>query len=161
MIALPLRYPWIWALSICILAAVLEGLLSGTQVKQRFSQLRLPRPGLPLWAWSIIGIAYYLLFFALLTWLLGSFPTPGWSPVALGLVALLLAANATWNWVFFRKRDLGLSLALFVPYVLAALALGLVLFRLHSPLFAWYLFYILYLSYATWWGHGVWRLNRS
>ena len=125
------------------------------------AELRLPRYALPLWIWSIVGLAYYILFFLVLTSLLGSLPTPGWTPAALGLAGILLAANATWNWVFFRKKDLRLSLTLFVPYVLAAIALGLVLVRLENPLSLWYLLYLAYLVYATWWGFQVWRLNRS
>jgi tryptophan-rich sensory protein len=83
-----------------------------------------------------------------------------WTPTAIALVAVLLAANAAWNWVFFRKRDLWLSFIFFVPYILVALTLALALFRARSPLFSWYLLYIGYLVYATWWGYGVWRLNR-
>lgn len=158
---LPLQHPWAWALAACIIAAALEGVLSGTRVKLRFAELRLPQPVLPLWAWSFIGVAYYVLFFLVLNSLLGSPPTPVWSPAALALAAVLLGANAAWNWVFFRKKDLWLSLVLFVPYVLAALALALVLYRLRSPLYAWYLLYIGYLAYATWWGISVWRLNLS
>ena len=124
--------------------------MSGTRVKLRFAELRLPQPALPLWAWSIIGVAYYILFFFILTFLFGSPPTPIWTPTGLTLAVALLGANAIWNWVFFRKRDLWLSYAFFVPYDLLAVALALVLFRLHSPLLAWYLLYVGYLAYATW-----------
>ena len=123
------------------------------------AELRLPRHALPLWAWSIVGLAYYVLFFLVLTSLLSSLPTPVWTAAALGLAGVLLVANAAWNWVFFRRKDLRLSLILFVPYVLAAIALGLVLLRLESPLSGWYLLYPAYLVYATWWGFQVWRLN--
>lgn len=157
---LPLDHPWAWALATCIVAAALEGLLSGTGVKLRFSELRLPQLALPLWAWSIIGLAYYVLFFLLLNSLLGSPPTPVWTATAIVLVAVLLVANAAWNWLFFRRKDLWLSLVFFLPYGLVALALGLVLFRLQSALSAWYLIYLGYLMYATWWGRSIWLLNK-
>jgi tryptophan-rich sensory protein len=157
---LPVQYPWAWALAVCVAAALLEGLLSGRGVKRRFAELRFPRGSLPLWAWSIIGIGYYILFFSLLNSLFGSTSTPVWTATAMMLALLLLAANAAWNWVFFRRRDVRTSLAFFVAYVPLALALAFVLYRLANPLFGWFLAYAAYLGYATWWAYGVWRLNR-
>lgn len=157
---LPLGHPWAWALATCVIAAALEGLLSGTKVKLRFSELRLPHLALPLWAWSIIGLTYYVLLFLVLNSLLGSSPTPIWTATAIALVAVLLGANAAWNWLFFRKKDLWLSVVFFLPYGLVALALGLVLFRLRRPLSAWYLVYVAYLVYATWWARSIWLLNK-
>lgn len=158
---LPVQHPWAWALGACLTAAVLEGVMSGTRVKQRFAELTLPPPAFPLWAWSIIGVGYYILFFFVLNYLLGSAPTPGWTPAAIALVAVLLVANAVWNFVFFRIKNVWLSFVFFAPYVFAALLLALVLLRLHSPLLPWYLIYAAYLGYATWWGYSVWRLNRN
>jgi hypothetical protein len=71
---------------------------------------------LPLWAWSIVGVAYYRLFFLVLTSLLGSHPTPVLTSAAFALAAILLGANAAWNWVFFRKRDLRLSFVVSLLY---------------------------------------------
>jgi tryptophan-rich sensory protein len=156
---LPLQHPWAWALATCAVAAGLEGVGSGTKVSQRFAQLRLPQPALPLWAWSLIGLAYYVLFSFLLHSLFGEPPTPFWTAAALAIAAVLLVMNAAWNWVFFRKQDLWLSFILFVPYVLVALVLAVVLVRIRSQMAGWYLLYVGYLGYATWWGYGTWRLN--
>jgi translocator protein len=148
-----------WALAACAVAAVSEGLLAGSEIGARFSELLLPPFSPPLWAWAIIGALYYVLFFFLLNSLLGSLPTPTLTLRALGLVAILLAANATWNWLFFRERELWLSTVFFAPYAAVAITLALVLFRLRSPLFPWYLLYVAYLAYAAWWGISLWRLN--
>jgi tryptophan-rich sensory protein len=156
---LPLEHPWMGALAACIVAAALEGLLAGVRVKARFAELRQPPFAPPLWAWSIVGFLYYVLFFLVLHSLLRNPPTPAWTSASLALVAILLAANAAWNWVFFRKKDLRQSLIFFAPYLLAALALALALHRLRSPLAAWYLLYVGYLAYAAWWCFRVWRLN--
>ena len=157
-LALPLKRPWMWALAACAVAAVSEG-LAGSEVGTRFSELVLPSFSPPLWAWAIIGVLYYVFFFFLLNSLLGSLPTPPLTMVALLLVTILLAANVTWNWLFFRERELWLSTVFFVPYAAVALTLAVVLFRLRSPLFSWYLLYIAYLVYAAWWGISLWRLN--
>lgn len=154
-----MKRPWVWALSACAVAAVGEGLAAGSEVGARFSELVLPPFSPPLWAWAIIGALYYVLFFFLLNSLLGGPPTPRLTSAALLLVAVILVANVTWNWLFFRERDLWLSTVLFLPYVAVALTLAVVLRRLRSPLFPWYLLYIGYLAYAAWWGIDLWRLN--
>lgn len=155
------QHPWVWAFAACVVAVALEGALSGTKVKARFAELRQPQRSLPLWAWFIIGFVYYVLFFLTLNSLLGSLPTPGWTSAALALVAVLLGANAAWNWVFFRKRDLWLSVVLSALYILATIALAIALFRLRNPLAGWLLVYVAYLAYSTWWVYSVWRLNTA
>jgi tryptophan-rich sensory protein len=133
--------------------------MSGTAIKSRFAELHLPKGAPPLWAWAVIGSAYYLLFFSLLRSVLAQPFTPFWTSFTLTLVAVLMIANASWNWVFFRKKDLWLSFVFFVPYLLLALTLAGVLHHLRNPLFGWYALYPSYLAYATWWGYRVWRLN--
>ena len=134
-------------------------IMSGTGIKSRFAELRLPRGAPPLWAWSIIGGTYYVLFFFLLRSILARPSISFWTSVTLTLTAALLIANASWNWVFFRKKDLWLSFVLFVPYLLLALTLAGVLRHIRNPLSGWYALYTAYLAYATWWGYRVWRLN--
>jgi tryptophan-rich sensory protein len=157
--SLPLQGASFWALAACIAAAFFEGIMSGTGIKARFAELRLPKDAPGLWAWSIVGVAYYVLFFFLLKSVLARPPVPFWTSVTLTLTALLLLANASWNWIFFRKKDLWLSFVFFVPYPLLAFALGGVLYRIRSPLSGWYALYPAYLVYATSWGYRVWRLN--
>jgi tryptophan-rich sensory protein len=141
-----------------MVAALLEGIMSGTGVRVRFAELKQPKFAPRLWAWSIVGVTYYVLFFFLLKSLLSRPWTP-WTVTALALTTALLIGNAIWNWVFFRKRDLWLSFLFFVAYLLMAVTLAVVLFRLRSPLMRFYVFYPIYLAYAAWWVYSVWRLN--
>jgi len=113
-----------------------------------------------LWSWSVIGGAYYVLFFFFLRSALARPPIPFWTSVTLTLTAVLLIANASWNWIFFRKKDLGLSFFFFVPYLLLAFTLAGVLHCTRNPLSGWYALYPAYLAYATWWSYRVWCLNR-
>jgi tryptophan-rich sensory protein len=156
-----LNNPSIWALVACGAAALLESIISGTGIKSRFAELRLPKGALPLWVWAIIGGAYYVLFFFLLKSVLARPSTSFWTSVTLILTAALLITNVSWNWVFFRKKDLWLSFVFFVPYLLMALMLAGVLRHIRNPLSGWYALYPAYLAYATWWGYRVWRLNRQ
>jgi tryptophan-rich sensory protein len=141
------------------MAALCEGIMSGMGIKARFAELRLPNSAPPLWAWSVLGGAYYVLFFFLLRSVLARPSIPLWTSVTLTLTAVLLIANASWNWIFFRKKDLWLSFLFFMPYLLLAFTLAGVLHRIRSPISGWYALYLAYLAYATWWGYRVWRLN--
>jgi hypothetical protein len=112
-LSLPLHNPSFWALAACGTAALCEGFMSGTGIKARFAELRLPKGAPRLWAWSVIGGAYYVLFFFLLRSVLGRPSIPFWTSVTLTLTAVLLIANASWNWIFFRKKDSLVELCLF------------------------------------------------
>jgi tryptophan-rich sensory protein len=107
----------------------------------------------------MIGGAYYVLFFFLLRSLLNRRPIQPWTTAALILTGLLLVANASWNWIFFRSRNLWLSFVFFPPYLLLAILLAAVLYQIRNPLLCWYVVYLTYLVYASWWGYRVWRLN--
>ena len=85
--------------------------MSGTGIKARFAELQLPKGALPLWAWPVVGGTYYVLFFFLLRSILNRPAISPWTSVTIILVALLLIANTSWNWIFFLKKDLWLSLS--------------------------------------------------
>jgi tryptophan-rich sensory protein len=155
----PMQSPWLWSLAVCLVSAGLEVLLSGKGIRARLAELQMPIGSPPLWVWTIIGVGYYVLFFAVLQSLLSSDSTSILTPLAIATVILLLAANAAWNWVFFRKKDLWLSVVLFLPYPCAAAVLGVLLFLLGSPLRGWFLVYVGYLGFALWWNYRVFTLN--
>ena len=115
--------------------------MSGTGIKARLAELRLPKGAPRLWAWSVIGGAYYVLFFFLLRSVLSRPSIPFWTSATLTLTAVLLFANASWNWIFFRKKDLWLSFVFFLPYLLLAFTLAGVLHRIRNPLAGWYPLY--------------------
>lgn len=160
-VRLPLRRSWAWALAACALAAAAEGALAGPDVGRRFSEIALPPLSPPLWLWGVSGGLYYMLFFFLLKSLLETPPTPRLTSRALVLVALMLASNAAWNWLFFRERDLWLSAAYGGPYAVIALLLGRTLWQLRSPMFRWFALYLAYFGYAAWWGIALWRVNAA
>ncbi|HET7239849.1 MAG TPA: TspO/MBR family protein [Gemmatimonadales bacterium] len=145
-----MTHPLVLALAICAGAAVLEGVLAGRGVKQRFLELRVPRLSPPLRIWIAIGAAYYAICFVVLYRLL-VLPPNGLRTAALSLIVMVLLANAFWNYLFFRLRSLRLSFVAGVLYSLAALGLLTLLFKL-DRIAAWCLLpYVLYLSYANWW----------
>ncbi len=78
----------------------------------------------------------------------------------LALILFMMAANALWNYLFFRARNL------FVSFISGSLApildvtLFICLIQLDKTA-AWALVpYLIYRLYAVWWGYGLWKMNR-
>lgn len=153
--------PAIVALLICIGAAVLEGTLAGRGIRARFAELRQPRFSPPLAVWFAIGGGYYLICFVLLRRLLASeLPSPT-HMAAFALLLVLMAANAAWGFLFFRRKDLRASFLAFLPYGLVALVLELVLASIDRTSALLLVPYLGYLGYSLWWAYRLWVLNRD
>jgi len=149
------------AIGVCVLAAALEGACAGNNVKSYFATLRSPAYAAPLWAWYIIGIVYYATFFFILYRILAFHTESILRPLTLGLIVFMMAANAMWNYVFFRARKLFLAFVAgsAAPVFDAALLICVVQL---DRLAAWSLVpYLLYRVYAVYWGYVLWRLNRA
>jgi tryptophan-rich sensory protein len=154
-------HPWIWAIAICAAAALLEGACSGSDVKRRFAELSLPKYSPPLWAWALIGAGFYIIHLIVLHALLAGSSASAMASTAVFAVAVLLTANAAWNYLFFRKHSLAGTVILNVPYIALAAAIGTLLWLVARGVATLYLLYLLYLPYMAWWTYAVWRHNPS
>ena len=151
--------PILTSLGICAAAALLETLCAGTDVEQRFRELRLPVYSLPLWGWFVVGGLYYLMCFVVLYRILRQEPSTRQRLTCLLLVVALMLANALWNLVFFRLDQLFLAFGVMLPYLVLASSLFAVLRRV-DRVSSWFVVpYLAYLVYVTAWAYGVWRLN--
>jgi translocator protein len=146
------------AVVICAVGAILEGLAAGRGVRQRLRELRQPPYSPPFALWVAIGGLYYVVCFVAAYRLLQT-AMPAASSLAFALLLVLMAANAAWNYVFFRRKALGVAAAMSVPYAFVALALLLVLGRLDRVAFWSLLPYVAYLPYAAWWQFALRRAN--
>ena len=152
--------PALTALALCALAAILEGVAAGPGVRGHLASLRAPRWALSFGAWLVVGGIYYVVCFAVLYRLLRLPPSP-LRTTALVMTSSLMAANAAFNFVFFRRRDLRASFLSYLPYSALALALFVVLLRADSVAAAVFGPYLVYFVYATAWGYRMWQLNRG
>jgi benzodiazapine receptor len=144
---------------ISVAAAAAEGVLAGSGVRQRFQELRLPAAAPPMGLWVLIGAAYYVIAFTLVVRLQIAGPTSA-APASFVLLIVILSANAIWNYVFFRAKNLAGTLALSVGYSVCVLALQILLAASDRVSAVVLLPYTLYLGYANWLQHELWRLNR-
>jgi benzodiazapine receptor len=157
--AISARDALLWSVAICVAAAALEGLCAGKGVKAVLTSLRMPRYSAPLPVWYAIGGLYYVTFGFVLYRLLPHVMWIGLATATLDLVVIMMIANALWNLIFFRWKNL---FAAFVTGSIAPVldaALFLCLIRLDA-LAAWALVpYLIYRVYAVWWGYALWRAN--
>lgn len=143
----------------CVLAAVLEGVCAGRNVKAFYAELRFPRYSAPLWVWAVIGGIYYVIFWFVLYRLLRLDGDSALRSVALTLMLFMMVVNALTNYVIFRARNLRLSFIIGNLFPLMDVTLFVCLLRLDRAA-AWTLIpYLLYRIYALWWGYGLWKLN--
>ena len=151
--------PIIITILICLGAAALEGICAGTKVKPFFGSLRLPRYSAPLWVWSIIGAAYYLLFGLVLYRVLRIDQISSLKSVTVALVVAMMIINALTNYVIFRARDLRLAFFIGALFPMLDLALFACLLALDSTAALLLIPYLLYRMYAVYWGYSLWKAN--
>jgi translocator protein len=149
------------ALLICVGAAALESLAAGKGPRAYLATLVLPRGSPSFGGWIIVGVVYYAVCAILLYRLLARGLETFSVGAAVTLLILLMAANAFWNYLFFRRRSPRAGYLAFFPYALLALLLIIVLL-FADRLGAWiFLPYLGYMVYALWWSRRVWQLNRA
>lgn len=147
------------SLLICAVAAGLEGLFAGKNVKSFLAKLRVPKFSPPFWLWAIIGVLYYLICFAIIFRILRYSDNFSIRYTAFALILVVMAVNAFWNYFFFRRENLFAASVLGVFYSIAAIALFVCLWQF-DYLAAYVLIpYLLYLFYAFYWSYGLLKLN--
>jgi tryptophan-rich sensory protein len=144
--------------AICALALAAETVLAGRHPALGLRSLKQPPWAPRTLVWYTVGIVYYAACF-LAVYRIAQRGSSVRSP-AFWLLVAVMASNAAWNWLFFRRRDLRLSFFFFIPYsaLVAAFLFTLVRHGDWLPTALWAI-YTLYLPYALAWGFRVWKLN--
>jgi tryptophan-rich sensory protein len=86
-------YAILISLGICAVAAALEGVCAGKNVKSFYAELRFPRYSAPLWVWAIIGGLYYVIFCFVLYRLLRLDSDSAIKNLALALILFVMVAT--------------------------------------------------------------------
>jgi len=155
---MPISYAVLISLGICILAAILEGLFAGKNVRPFLEKLRTPAYAPPFWAWIAIGVCYYAICFIILYRILRHGDTSLKYP-ALLLLLVVMTVNAVWNYFFFRLENLLYSFILGLVYSVVAIAPFICLIRFDTIASLTLLPYMIYLIFGFYWGYGLLKLN--
>lgn len=149
------------AFALCALSGIAEALFAGRGIGDRLTELRSPRFSLPLWGWAVIAAGYYVICYSVLFRLFELNTALSLRPACITLILAVMAANAFWNYLFFRRRNLFLATIGSIPYSVAAILL--LYFLSQADRTAAWIFapYCVYLIYANVWGFSLWKLNRS
>jgi len=147
------------SLGICVISAILEGILSGKDINSVFAKLKFPPYSAPLWIWYIIGVVYYAICSFILFRIFRRDDDALLKNFALALLLVMMGVNAFWNYVFFRLENLFLSFFAFAFYPLIAVSLFICLLQFDKTA-GWAIVpYLFYLIYAIYWSYGLWKLN--
>lgn len=146
--------PLFYALAACALAATAEGLWMGKDGSRFMKSLKQPAYAPPGWLWAMIGVAYYAVCFAAIYRLAARR-----HGLAVSLVLVVMAANAGWNYVYFRRRDLRLAFWYSVGYAVLVAGSLPVLLQADALAALGFALYAAYLPYALLLFYRTWRLN--
>ena len=147
------------SLLICAVAAMLEGLFAGKNVKSFLEKLRQPKYAPPFWVWVIIGVLYYAICCCILFRILRYDDNFSIRYTAFTLLLVVMAANAFWNYVFFQRRNLFYGFVLSIFYSIAAVAVFVCLYQFDFIAAYVLVPYLLYLIFALRRNYGLWKLN--
>jgi tryptophan-rich sensory protein len=150
-----------FAMAVCAAGMASEAALAGRAANAIMRSLKQPTWALPPWAWYFIGLAYYAACFASLYRVENGDFSSGARWSCLALVIAVMTANAAWNFIFFRRRNLRLSFYFFLPYTILVVVLVCALSRLDWVGAVIFAIYLVYLPYALIWSHRIWKLNQG
>src|SRR6266446_5827466 len=124
--------PTVIATIACLIAAVSEALVTGSDPRSRFRKLRLPSYSPAFRIWILIGLFYYVMCFVILRHLLSAADFSGLHRSALALLIAVLGGNAGWNALFFRLGALRLSFLAFLPYGIVVVTLTVLIIPIYA-----------------------------
>jgi tryptophan-rich sensory protein len=152
-------YAILISLAVCVVAAALEGVCAGKNVKQFFAKLRFPPYSAPLWVWTIIGGLYYIVFCFVLYRLLRLDTDSALKTVAITLILFMMILNALTNYIIFRAQNLRLSFIVGALFPVLDITLFICLLQLDNVAALSLIPYLIYRIYGLWWGYALWKIN--
>ena len=143
---------------ICLGAAAVGGIVTGSEIEGWYRTLEKPSWQPPNWVFGPVWTTLYLMM-AVASWLI-------WKPAGLkaaafplGLFGVQLVLNVGWSWIFFGLHRPGWALIELVVLWLAILLTTWAFFR-RSWVAGWLMVpYLAWVSFAGVLNFAIWRLN--
>ncbi len=148
------------SVGLCAAVAVLEGLLTGSGLKDWYPHLRKPRWHIPLWTSIVVGLTVYAIDGFVAYRALTVVSPVGDRAVALTALVVVMVLNALWNYAFFEYRSTLVGFLGLIGFLGPLFVLQTALF-VYDPVAAWvHLVYTLFvLAYDVPLFYTLWRLN--
>jgi tryptophan-rich sensory protein len=143
---------------LCVAAALGEALCAGKRPNATLRSLKLPSWAAPTPVWFLIGLAYYTACFLSL-YRVSAAAGARLRILTLTLIVAVMATNAAWNFVFFRRHDWQMSFWYLLPYSALVVAMVYTLSRVDGLSALFFVVYLMYLPYAFAWTYRIWKLN--
>jgi tryptophan-rich sensory protein len=153
------QHPLVTAIVTCLATAVLGTLLVGDGLETWYPNLEKPAFLIPLWAFYIVGVLYYLLFGTVIFRILTQVEPIAIQRRLLSLTISIMLLNELWNFALFGWQS---TLAGFLGTVLFVIPLLVLTFqlirreRLSGILLVIYCGWVLY---DLVWTYALWQLN--
>ena len=142
-----------------VLFAIFGTFLVGGSSLDWYAGLVKPWFLVPLWAFYLVGLVYYVLAAVVLYRVLVHIEDPGGKAVSFALTVGLLLLNELWNYGFFGLRST-LAGFLGMAVFLAALTVLIAALRRYERFLAGLLIpYYVWVLYDLAWTYALWRLN--
>lgn len=147
------------SIGICVVFALIGGLLTGNSLESWFTEITHPWFSLPLTGWYIVGGLYYIMTIAILYQLL--IAKNGLErKIVIWLTIAMIAGNELWNYLFFGLESTFAGFIGLIPFTLLVIALFIKLWKFKQKT-AWVLFpYVIWLGYDLIWTYQLWILNK-
>jgi translocator protein len=147
------------AMATPVLFAIFGAALVGGSGLGWYAGLAKPWFLVPLWAFYLVGLAYYVLATVVLYRVLVHVDDPGGRAASFALTVSVLLLNELWNYGFFGLRST-LAGFLGIAAFLVALTVLMAVLRKHERFSAGLLVpYYLWVLYDLAWTYALWRLN--
>ncbi len=145
--------------TICLVFAIIGGLLTGDSLESWFVEIKHPWFSLPITGWYIVGVLYYIMAIAILFRLLiakDGMPRK----IAIWLTVAMLAGNEFWNYLFFGLESTFAGFIGLLPFIILVVVLFIRLWKFQKRT-AWILLpYVIWLGYDLVWTYYLWILNK-
>ncbi|TXD80706.1 tryptophan-rich sensory protein [Subsaximicrobium wynnwilliamsii] len=144
---------------ICVVFAIIGGLLVGNSLENWFTEIKHPWFSLPMIGWYIVGGLYYIMAIAILYRLL--IAKDGLQRrLAICLTIAMIAGNEFWNYLFFGLESTYAGFIGLIPFTLIVVVLFVRLWKFQQRT-AWILLpYVIWLGYDIIWTYNLWILNK-
>lgn len=132
--------------------------MTATSVGTWYAGLAKPAFNPPNWGFGPVWTALYLML-AVAGWRVWRRRGAGGVRLALGALALQLALNLGWSFLFFGARLIGAALAEIALLLAAILATAVLFWRIDRVAGALFVPYAAWVAFATVLNAALWRLN--